>query len=153
MKKIDLGQTIGVLANIGVIAGIVFLAMELRQNNDFLKSDAEYRVMQNRMLFATELLGDNDLLTAYQKVQDGQSLDRLERDRLNFLYSRLYFSVAWEWAQAERGLTQPFPVGRMRQFLNQNEVARERWREIQHDFEELDPDFYQFLVENQLLLE
>ena len=36
MKKIDLGQTIGILANVGVIAGIVFLAVELRQNNELL---------------------------------------------------------------------------------------------------------------------
>jgi hypothetical protein len=28
MKKIDVGQTIGILANIGVVAGIVFLAIE-----------------------------------------------------------------------------------------------------------------------------
>ena len=32
MKKIDLGQSINTLANLGVIAGIVFLAFELRQN-------------------------------------------------------------------------------------------------------------------------
>jgi len=32
MRKIDIGQTITILANIGVIAGIVFLALELRQN-------------------------------------------------------------------------------------------------------------------------
>ena len=36
MKKIDLGQAIGILANVGVIAGIVFLAVELRQNNELL---------------------------------------------------------------------------------------------------------------------
>ncbi len=30
MKKLDLGQTIGILANLGVIAGIVFLAFEIR---------------------------------------------------------------------------------------------------------------------------
>jgi len=30
MKKLDLGQTIGILANIGVIVGIVFLALEVR---------------------------------------------------------------------------------------------------------------------------
>jgi len=33
MKKIDLGQTITILANVGVIVGIIFLAAELRQNN------------------------------------------------------------------------------------------------------------------------
>ena len=32
MKKIDLGQTLNTLANVGVIAGIVFLGVELRQN-------------------------------------------------------------------------------------------------------------------------
>ena len=36
MKKIDLGQTINILANVGVIAGIVFLAFELQQNNELL---------------------------------------------------------------------------------------------------------------------
>jgi len=34
MKKIDLGQTIAILANVGVIAGIVFLAIEVRQNTE-----------------------------------------------------------------------------------------------------------------------
>lgn len=37
MKKIDLGQTINTIANLGVIAGIVFLAIELRQNNKQLE--------------------------------------------------------------------------------------------------------------------
>ncbi len=36
MKKLDLGQSVGILANIGVIAGIVFLAVELRQNNELV---------------------------------------------------------------------------------------------------------------------
>lgn len=31
MKKIDVSQTIGMLADIGVLAGIVFLAAEIRQ--------------------------------------------------------------------------------------------------------------------------
>lgn len=32
MKKFDLGQTVQMVANIGVIAGIIFLGYELRQN-------------------------------------------------------------------------------------------------------------------------
>ena len=38
MKKIDLGQTITILANVGVIAGIIFLAFEIRQNTVALSS-------------------------------------------------------------------------------------------------------------------
>ena len=40
MKKIDLGQAITILANAGVIAGIVFLAVELRQNTQAIRLTA-----------------------------------------------------------------------------------------------------------------
>ena len=33
MKKIDLGHTIGILANVGVIAGIIFLGIEMGSLN------------------------------------------------------------------------------------------------------------------------
>ena len=38
MQKIDLGQTIGNLANVGVVAGIVFLAIEVGQNTEATRS-------------------------------------------------------------------------------------------------------------------
>ena len=38
MKKIDLGQTISIIANLGVIAGIVFLGYEIQQNTTALQS-------------------------------------------------------------------------------------------------------------------
>jgi len=37
MKNLNLGQTITILANVGVIAGIVFLAIEVRQNQSTLE--------------------------------------------------------------------------------------------------------------------
>lgn len=37
MRKLDLGQTITVLANVGVIVGIIFLVLELQQNNQQLE--------------------------------------------------------------------------------------------------------------------
>ena len=40
MKKPNPGQMIQIVANIGVIAGIVFLGFELRQNNQFLGAEA-----------------------------------------------------------------------------------------------------------------
>ena len=40
MKKIDLGQTVQVLANIGVVAGIVILAIEIQQNTRSLEVGA-----------------------------------------------------------------------------------------------------------------
>jgi hypothetical protein len=153
MKQINVGQLISILANVGVIAGIVFLALELQQNNSFLQSDAEYRVMQNRMLFNTELLDDADLLAAYRKAEAGENLSEIERQRLSLLYRRTYSSFGWEFAQAERGLTTQFPVDRFRWFITTNDVARDTWLDMQDDFAELDPEFYEFLSTNGFILQ
>jgi hypothetical protein len=40
MKKIDVGQAVGILANLGVIAGIVFLGIEIGQNSELMRSAA-----------------------------------------------------------------------------------------------------------------
>jgi len=40
LKKLDLGQAVGLLANLGVIAGIVFLGVELHQNNELMEAEA-----------------------------------------------------------------------------------------------------------------
>jgi len=44
MNKIDLGQTIVILANVGVIAGIVFLAVEIRQNNRIVQAQTRAQI-------------------------------------------------------------------------------------------------------------
>jgi hypothetical protein len=61
MKKIDLGQVIQMLANIGVIAGIVFLAMELRQNNQLLIEQAQQGMVQNQREWTFFSAGDSDV--------------------------------------------------------------------------------------------
>ncbi len=73
MRRTELGQTIGVLANFGVIAGIVFLAIEINQNNALLASEANVELFRNRVS-ADERLG-----TAFIKGLDGQELTREER--------------------------------------------------------------------------
>ena len=51
MKKIDLGQTAAVLANLGVIAGVLFLALELQQNNELIA--AEGRLNRSNQVIET----------------------------------------------------------------------------------------------------
>ncbi len=49
MKKIELGQIMRILANLGVIAGIVFLGIELQQNNQLLVEEARYNNLSERI--------------------------------------------------------------------------------------------------------
>ena len=87
MKKIDLGQTITILANDGVIAGIGFLAYELRQNKEVLQLQVEGE-RRERVNSMVELVINNpDYLELMAK--DESELSEIERDRLVALGFRL----------------------------------------------------------------
>lgn len=72
MKKIELGQTLTILANLGVIVGIAFLALELNQANRIGRYTAENArrtqfiqinsiVMEHSEIYAKLQAGDEDL--------------------------------------------------------------------------------------------
>jgi len=73
MKKIDLGQTIQILANVGVIAGIVFLAVELDQNSDQMTAQTRNNVAQS-VIDNIQMGMDPRLVAATLKLQRGEPL-------------------------------------------------------------------------------
>jgi len=46
MKNIDLGQAIQIFANVGIIAGLAFLAVEIAQNNEALNESRNLAIAQ-----------------------------------------------------------------------------------------------------------
>ena len=56
MKKNDVGSAVQILANLGVIAGIAFLALETRQNSEQLAGQARFNYYQTRLQFNKELV-------------------------------------------------------------------------------------------------
>ena len=78
MKKIDLGQTITILANVGVIIGIVFLALEIRQNNSQLSAQSRFNYFQTRIDFSLLSATDPVLSPILAKLSLGEALDRHE---------------------------------------------------------------------------
>ena len=93
MKKLDLGQAVSILANAGVIAGIVFLAFELRQNNALLESQARSSLDERRMLMQLNLVENAGGITSILvKAREGEPLTgeeqlRLEVRRAMYLYN------------------------------------------------------------------
>jgi len=61
MTKIDLGQTINILANVGVIVGLAFLVYELHQNNEFLEQQERYTFLENVVGFTEFSAADPDV--------------------------------------------------------------------------------------------
>ena len=87
MNKIDLGQTITILANVGVIAGIVFLGIELQQNNELLSSQIRSTRVENRLSLVDRLFDNPEVIELLGKEES--ELTETEMDRLRLLGIRL----------------------------------------------------------------
>ena len=64
MKKMDLGQTLSIIANIGVVAGIAFLVIELQQNTRSLEMNGYQELIGQINTYATLLLERPELSEA-----------------------------------------------------------------------------------------
>ena len=149
MKKIDLGQTVSVLANIGVIAGIIFLGVELRQNNELM--EAEARAASNaRVLDIAEMVStDVDLANALIRAKSGETLTESEELRVyafqmwNFRGQEAYFR------EYQAGTVEFLPVDRWRRNFHTNpwnaQSRAESWSRAKAD---LRADFVQWMEEN-----
>ena len=77
MKKIDLGQSIAILANICVIVGIIVLVLELRQNSSILQATTRETVRLADLALINSAIENPDLwlnlmnpdMTDREKVQ------------------------------------------------------------------------------------
>jgi hypothetical protein len=95
MKKIDVGQVISILANIGVIAGIVFLVVEIQQNTAAIRSQSSIAI-NDSLAHLNQALYDNPDLTDIW-IRGRESLDDLdpnEAERFSaYLLERLNLAV------------------------------------------------------------
>ena len=91
---INIGASIDILANIGVIAGIVFLALELRQNNRLLTAQARYSLRQYRSDVADTIMAPH-VLEATHKYAGGENVTPAERSAA--LMAALKTIELWEW--------------------------------------------------------
>ena len=101
MRKIDYGQAAQVLANIGVLAGIIFLAFELRQNNELLDMQVRATTLDQRQSTMQLLVENPDILELLDK--DQETLSEVELDRLRLLGIRVLVSMENDYFEAKLG--------------------------------------------------
>jgi len=102
--KLDLGQTLNTLANVGVIAGIIFLGLELRQNNAFLSADARYNLLLNRRPLHLLVMQDADFAGLLVKSRTDTELSEVETEQLFWYYDLLFASMDYDYQQYRDGL-------------------------------------------------
>ncbi len=144
MKKIDLGQGLGILANLGVIAGILLLFLEIRQNNDLIAEEAQ-RARTESLREAYSLLADNGELAAiWVKETDGEELTAVEAVRLGSFYIRGLIGYQTSYQQLPREELEPM-TNWFRLRYQTSSTWRTTWE--QHRVN-LDPGFVRFMEEN-----
>ena len=98
MKKIDMGQTVQILANVGVIAGIIFLGLELRQNNSLLTAQTLYNQFSIERETRRPFIENNDGMSDfYVKHAAGEPLTPSERTQMTFLRIDIFDSWRYQF--------------------------------------------------------
>ena len=104
MMKLDAGQTITVLANLGVIAGIAFLAFELRQNNQFLAAQVSYaRHEAERQRRSPLIANDGGITEIVVKSVNQEELTQVENYRLLIYYNNMLEDFEWQFREVQAG--------------------------------------------------
>ena len=144
MKKIGLGQLIGIIANVGVIGGILFLAIEVRQNNDLMEEEAQ-RARGESVREAYYQMADNGELAAiWVKESNGETLTAVEAVRLTSWYLRGLFGYQTSFQQLPREDLEPM-TNWFRLRYQSSPTWRSMWEQNRATFV---PDFVRFMEEN-----
>jgi hypothetical protein len=104
MKKIHLGQSLSILANLGVLVSILLLAYELNQNRQMMRSQVRNEVSTGVVTLLVATVNDPNFADVRVRGGKGEELTEVERSQF-----RLYVNAwlrTWENAyyQYKNGL-------------------------------------------------
>ncbi len=148
MKKIDFGQTITILANVGVIAGIGLLALELAQNNELLTAEARSTRAGIRNEVRTIYLENPDLIDVLYQARRQETLTEEENYQLRSLMAITMNNLQYVYVEYQEGLISEEDLGVFgwrRLYHNQYPGMPALWAEIQGAYR---TDFVEFFEEN-----
>lgn len=150
MKKIEIREVISILANIGVIAGIVFLAFELRQNNDLMASQARATYASMDQTGWSYIIENPELIDALIKDRNGEELTEAEEFRLSALWMQSFAQDQFRYFE-DQGSTN-WVAGKRRVFESYSSLRR-TWTgnssgARQAGKDSFDPRFVEFYEEN-----
>jgi len=147
MKKIDVGQTVGILANIGVIVGIVFLTVQIAQNNDQLASQTRNTIFELRAGLERDVVNNaGGIADLIGKVQRGEALTNTEQLRMNSRRFQLLQTFQYMFQESPDGVRLQVPY--MLAMFGADPGLLDTWRSVSDGV--FDPTFVNFMEESVL---
>ncbi len=147
MKKIELGQIMRILANLGVIAGIVFLGIELQQNNQLLVEEARYNNLSERIRGNELQLANPELNRLMYLPPDDPTEEELVLRAT--LIRKTLLLWQWEYQLVESGIyswasSDSALINTWREGFKKNQYI-DAWESEKYQF---DPAFIDWMEEN-----
>jgi hypothetical protein len=149
----ELGQFAAIGANVGVIAGLIFLAMEIRQNNRFLAAQARYSLRQYRSDIADSLMLPH-VIEATHRWARNESISPEERSTGLMVAIKIVELWEWQYGEYAAGMLQKgeLPVGAWRLWFHDKGPVPVPVREIyQMRKDVLNPEFVRYFEEQVVL--
>lgn len=153
--KISLGRIVEILANLGVIAGLVFLGLEIQQNNELLETEiisTRQSIRAQDFLLPVEY---PELGHALIDSRNGKELTEYQTLILNRVTSTTLFN--WQFIHAEfikgRIDEDSLPVRAWRRaFRGEGTSETDYWPDMteywEHNHVAFDPEFVAWMEEN-----
>ena len=145
MKTLDLGQIISIFANLGVIAGIIFLAIEIRQNNELLRAAARESQVESRAGSLERWAENHELMELRLRANNGEQLTTAEGWRVAFDFSSIMTRLEHDYELYQRGRIEYVPVQGWASIFERWPYMRSLWRDRRGNYS---PTFVEFMEEN-----
>lgn len=146
MKKIEPAQMATLIANIGVIGGLLLLVYEVRQNNELMAAEARF----NRTLMAIDawrFTAEHPEITEWREMERrGEELTSAQTRVIDSAVMAIFVNI--EWAFRELGVGSK-EIDQVREVQAYNFRSRPEYRRVWEDRKAaFDPEFVQWMEEN-----
>lgn len=145
MNSAKLNDWLTLIANIAVVGGIVFLAIELRQNNELLRSESRQALVANDVASLAANFANADV---FEKFVSDEALSAQDQLRLSFMFALDLRNREFEYFQYTNGLLdeQTWLAYRHVILINHSTgLGRKWWDEIGRGI--VDPEFAKLVDE------
>jgi hypothetical protein len=139
MNSSKINDWLTLVANVAVVGGIVFLAIEISQNNELLRSESRQTLVANDVTSLTANLENADV---FAKLVSAGELSAEDQIRLSFMYTLDLRNREFEYFQYTNGLLDEETWVSYRHVILVNhsaDLGRSWWDEIGRGI--VDPDF------------
>ncbi len=147
MNHDEINKWLTLGANVGVIAGIVFLGIELSQNNEHAASQAKYNMLQNQVSVISQISSSSDLSELIARARVSEELSPADQVRLNSLAAQTVYFWKWEFEEFEAGRIEGLPVDAWRGLFTEYPVPLPISR-VWEPIAAQNPAFAKFMTEN-----